>query len=195
MFSKYLNDPDATANVHDEDGYYKTGDSEIFEWWAIGIREQQPVARREGKYYFIVGRASMDIIKSGGFKISALDIEREIIGLPYVAEVMVVGVADEEFGQRVAAAVSLQEEELTASFRDRHSSVDYVLTIDNLRRDLRDRLASYKMPTLLRVIEGEFPKTITGKVLKKVLGREFFPDNYAEIREVQIWKPASKSRL
>jgi malonyl-CoA/methylmalonyl-CoA synthetase len=137
----------------------------------------------------------MDIIKSGGFKISALDIEREIIGLPYVAEVMVVGVTDEEFGQRVAAAICLQEEELTASFRDSHSSVDYVLTIDNLRRDLRDRLASYKMPTLLRVIEGEFPKTVTGKVLKKVLGRQFFPDNYAKIQEVQTWKPVSKSKL
>jgi malonyl-CoA/methylmalonyl-CoA synthetase len=51
------------------------------------------------------------------------------------------------------------------------------------------------MPTLLRVIEGEFPKTVTGKVLKKVLGRQFFPDNYAKIQEVQTWKPVSKSKL
>lgn len=48
------------------------------------------------------------VIKSGGYKISALDIEREILDLPYIGEVMVVGVDDEEYGQRVAAAVSLQ---------------------------------------------------------------------------------------
>lgn len=57
----------------------------------------------------IFSRLSMRIvIKSGGYKISALDIEREILGLDYVAEVMVVGVEDEEFGHRVAAAIVLQ---------------------------------------------------------------------------------------
>ena len=48
------------------------------------------------------------VLKSGGYKISALDVEREILGLEYVAEVMVVGVEDEEFGQRVAAAIVLK---------------------------------------------------------------------------------------
>ncbi len=50
------------------------------------------------------------VIKSGGYKLSALDIEREILGLDYVSEVMVVGVDDEEFGQRVAAAIVLKPE-------------------------------------------------------------------------------------
>ena len=50
------------------------------------------------------------VLKSGGYKISALDVEREILGLEYVAEVMVVGVEDEEFGQRVAAAIVLKPE-------------------------------------------------------------------------------------
>lgn len=93
MFSKYLDDPWATARAHDKEGYFRTGD----------------IARREGKYYYIIGRASLDIIKSGGYKISALDTERELLGLPYIAEAMVVGVADEEFGQRVAALISLHE--------------------------------------------------------------------------------------
>lgn len=48
------------------------------------------------------------VIKSGGYKLSALDIEREILGLDYVSEVMIVGVDDEEFGQRVAAAIVLK---------------------------------------------------------------------------------------
>lgn len=52
------------------------------------------VARREGKYYEIMGCASLDIIKSGGYKISALNIEREIHALPHISEAMVVGVAN-----------------------------------------------------------------------------------------------------
>ncbi|KAF2035645.1 acetyl-CoA synthetase-like protein [Setomelanomma holmii] len=171
MFSKYLHDPEATNNAHNEDGYFRTGD----------------IARREGKYYYIVGRASLDIIKSGGYKISALDIERELLGLPYVAEAVVVGVADEEFGQRVAALVSLQEEELTDAFLETHGNTEYMLTIADLRRDLHDRLAGYKMPTLLRIVNGELPKTVTGKVQKKILGPKFFPPDYQACAEVQQW--------
>jgi hypothetical protein len=135
--------------------------------------------------YFILGRANIDsglyiglisaivtnsciVIKSGGYKISALDIEREILGLPYVEEVMVVGVPDEEFGQRVAAAIVLTEGSLT---------------IDTLRRDLRSRLTGYRMPTLLRVV-NDLPKTASGKVMKKVLGPQLFPQDH---QEVQRW--------
>jgi len=85
MFAKYLHYPEGTANAHDKDGFFKTGD----------------IARREGKYYFIDGRASLDDIKSRGYKISALDIERELLGLPYIAEAMVVGVAGEDIGNEL----------------------------------------------------------------------------------------------
>lgn len=164
MFSKYLFDPAATASAHDEEGYYKTGD----------------IARREGAYYWILGRASVDIIKSGGYKISALDIEREIMAVPYVAEVMVVGVLDDEFGQRVAAVVCLK------GARDMESPLRK-LTLQRLRQDLRARLAGYKMPTLLRVVEGELPKSATGKVQKKILGPQYFPAGYRALSDVQVW--------
>ncbi|KAJ5956644.1 hypothetical protein N7501_010923 [Penicillium viridicatum] len=170
MFSKYLFDERATADAHDAEGYFKTGD----------------IARREGKYYFILGRASIDIIKSGGYKISALDIEREILGLDYVSEVMVVGVEDEEFGQRVAATISLKQDQKTT----RKS-----LTIAELREDLRSRMAGYKMPTILRVVQGELPKSGTGKVQKKILGPQFFPPNYRELPEVQVWSSENKAKL
>lgn len=176
MFSKYLHDPEATAKAHDEDGYFRTGD----------------IARRVGKYYYIVGRASFDIIKSGGYKISALDIERELLGLPYIAEAMVVGVADDEFGQRVAALISLQEEELTDDFLTSYGNSQHMLTIEDLRRDLRDRLAGYKLPTLLRIVSGELPKTATGKVQKKILGPRFFPPNYHVCADVQQWVMPAK---
>lgn len=170
MFSKYLNDPEATAKAHDAEGYFRTGD----------------IARREGKYFYILGRASLDIIKSGGYKISALDIERELLALPYVAEAMVVGVADEEFGQRLAALISLQEEELAGALSAHSTNTGRSLTIAGLRRDLQGRLARYKMPTLLRIVEGELPKTATGKVQKKILGPKFFPAH--RCAEVQRWK-------
>lgn len=139
-----------------------------------------------------MGRASLDIIKSGGYKISALDIEREILALPYISEAMVVGVRDEEFGQRVAALIALSEENLGDEYLSTHGSLDHTLTVNDLRRDLRSRLAGYKMPTILRVVEGELPKTATGKVMKKLLGPRFFPRDYHLDKDVQIWHARSK---
>ncbi|CEN61091.1 hypothetical protein ASPCAL07757 [Aspergillus calidoustus] len=168
LFSKYLNDEAATASAHDSEGYFITGD----------------IARREGNNYFILGRASIDIIKSGGYKLSALDIEREILGLDYIGEVMVVGVEDEEFGQRVAAAVTLKEGMLKKG-----------LSLARLRSDLRERLAGYKMPTVLRVLEGEIPKSGTGKVQKKMLGPRYFGDAYRGDPGVQVWEKEVKAKL
>ncbi|KAL2809082.1 hypothetical protein BJX63DRAFT_445484 [Aspergillus granulosus] len=166
LFSKYLNDETATAAAHDSEGYFITGD----------------IARREGDNYFILGRASIDIIKSGGYKLSALDIEREILGLEYISEVMVVGVEDDEFGQRVAAAVTLKDGRTK-------------LSLERLRRDLRERLAGYKMPTVLRVIEGEIPKSGTGKVQKKIRGPEYFGPGYRQDAAIQVWERKDRAKL
>jgi malonyl-CoA/methylmalonyl-CoA synthetase len=167
MFSKYLYDGEATKKALDAEGYFKTGD----------------IARREGEFYFIMGRESVDIIKSGGYKISALDIEREILGLDYVAEVMVVGVDDEEFGQRVAAAIVLKPD-----FQKEG------LTLSKLRGDLRGVLAGYKMPTVLRVVE-DLKKNATGKVIKKVLVKEYFPNSGVGVKAVERWGGKKDSKL
>lgn len=177
-FSKYIHDPEATKAAFDDDGYFKSGD----------------MATRKGKYYFITGRASVDILKSGGYKISALDIEREILSLPYINEVMVVGVADDEFGQRVGAVLSLSDSEAAQEYYSKHNRQRGSLKLDDLRTDLRDRLAGYKLPTLLRVIEGELPKSPTNKVVKKVLGPMYFPTNYTDLPEVQVWVGERKAR-
>ncbi|GES62412.1 acetyl-CoA synthetase-like protein [Aspergillus terreus] len=168
MFSKYLFDARATIDSHDEDGYFRTGD----------------VVHQEGSYYTILGRASLDIIKSGGYKLSALDIERELLGLEYISEAMVVGVPDEEFGQRVAAAICL-------ATKHRNKT----LTLEALRTDLRDRLAGYKLPTVLRVLDRELPKSGTGKVQKKILGPLYFPSNYDSNPEVQLDTAFSRHKL
>lgn len=115
-----------------------------------------------------------------------MDIEREILGLDYVSEVMVVGVEDEEFGQRVAATVSLKADQSTS----RRS-----LALAELREDLRSKLTGYKMPTILRVVKGELPKSGTGKVQKKILGPQFFPPNYRELPDVQVWRKDNRAKL
>ncbi|ETI27264.1 hypothetical protein G647_09947 [Cladophialophora carrionii CBS 160.54] len=165
MFSKYLFDVEATRKAHDGDGFFKTGD----------------ILRREGNYYFVVGRESVDIIKSGGYKISAIDVEKACQKLPYVDEVAVVGVDDEEFGQRVGAIVGLKS---SAEAKD--------LTIQRLRTDLRNGLAAYKLPTILRVVQGELPKGGTGKVQKKMLGPAMFPADWRSRKEVQYWDSKEK---
>jgi len=128
---------------------------------------------------------SLDIIKSGGYKISALDVERECLGLPYIAEVMVVGVDDEEFGQRVGAVVILRDDESNYSTRpDRRK-----LLLDDLRKDLAGKLIGYKLPTLLRVMDGELPKSQTGKVMKRELGPKLFPPHrWHDLPEIQVWR-------
>jgi len=73
--------------AHDKDGNFRTGD----------------ISQRQRDYYWIKGLASLHITKSGGYKISALDVERELLGLPYISEAMVVGITDLELGQHAAA--------------------------------------------------------------------------------------------
>lgn len=111
--------------------------------------------------------------------------ERELLGLPYVSEAMVCGVADGEFGQRVAAAVTLRSDQMTYATG---AASGRSLALERLREDLRGMLAGYKLPTLLRVVEGELPKGQSGKVLKRVLGPRLFPSpGWEEDAEVQAW--------
>ena len=168
MFAKYLFDSEATRKAHDEEGFFKTGD----------------ILRRKGNYYFVVGREAVDIIKSGGYKISASDIERAALTLPYVDEIAVVGVPDEEFGQRVGAIMGVKS-----------SQASKEVTIERLRTDLRGELAPYKLPTLLRVVEGELPKGGTGKLQKKMLGPEMFPADWRGVKDVQFWESKGGAKL
>lgn len=94
LFAEYFRQPKATSESFTIDGWFKTGD----------------VAKRDAQgAYFILGRESVDLIKSGGYKISALEVERKILGNAelsrIISEVVVVGVEDPDWGQRVAAVV------------------------------------------------------------------------------------------
>lgn len=100
---------------------------------------------------------------------------------------MCIGVEDEEFGQRVAAAVKLRQDQ--DIYAPSPNQVGIQLTIDDLRRDLRSRLAGYKLPTILRVLGDELPKTATGKVQKKLLGPQLFPNpGWHRDPAIQTWR-------
>ncbi|GAA5807285.1 hypothetical protein MFLAVUS_000642 [Mucor flavus] len=141
VFKEYWQRPDATKKEFTEDGWFQTGD----------------VAQRIGYhgYYQIMGRSSIDIIKTGGEKVSALEIERELLSCDFgIQDVAVVGIPDPEWGQKVAAVVVMD-----------HGKEIELLTI---RNQLKKQLAVYKVPSLLKVV-SELPKNAMGKVTKKDL--------------------------
>ncbi|KAH6585790.1 hypothetical protein BASA61_006717 [Batrachochytrium salamandrivorans] len=145
VFSEYWGRPDATRDAFAEPGHwFQTGD----------VACQTPLGM-----FKILGRASVDILKSGGYKISALDIEREMGDHDKIAEVAVVGIPDVDWGERIGAVVVLKNKSIT-------------MTIDELRSWLAPRLAPYKLPTRLVVLE-EIPKNAMGKINKKELSNLF----------------------
>jgi malonyl-CoA/methylmalonyl-CoA synthetase len=137
VFLEYWNNPDATAASFEE-GWFCTGD--------IGVVEDG--------YFRIMGRSSVDIIKSGGYKLSALEIENKLLAHPDIVEVAVVGVADRTWGEAVAAVVSL-----TAGAE---------MTVDSLKAWCEGRLSGYKIPKKLVVTES-LPRNAMGKVTKPAL--------------------------
>ena len=150
VFQEYFRRAEATAESFTQDGWFKTGD----------------VAKRdENGAYFILGRDSVDIIKSGGYKISALEVERKILGNEaldrIVSEVVVVGVEDGEWGQRVAAVVRLKD------------SASATLELAPLRKCLKEDMAAYKVPTILKVVEG-IERNAMGKVNKQAIVNLYF---------------------
>ena len=104
----------------------------------------------------LLGRASVDVIKSSGFKLSALEIEREILSHPNVTEAVVLGVPDDMLGEKVIAILMLRDKKQWA---DPH--VD-------LRDYLYDKLAKYKQPREVRIVDT-IPRNHMGKVNKKTI--------------------------
>jgi len=91
VFQQYWQKPEATQDTFTNDGWFKTGD----------------IAVVENGYYRIMGRNSVDIIKSGGYKISALEIEEELRKYPSIDDCAVVGIPNDEWGELIVAAVVL----------------------------------------------------------------------------------------
>ncbi|KAI8925306.1 hypothetical protein BC831DRAFT_461507 [Entophlyctis helioformis] len=144
VFREYWNRPQATAESFEEPGH----------WFVTG---DTACATDDGSYR-ILGRTSVDVLKSGGYKVSAIDVEREILECSHVSEVAVVGRESEEWGQTIAAIVV--------------PKAGKTVTLDMLREWLKPRVAPYKLPTSLLVVD-ELPKNAMGKINKKQLVKLF----------------------
>ncbi len=134
VFQEYWKKPEATTEAF-SNGWFCTGD----------------VALRERGYYRILGRNSVDIIKSGGYKISALEIEEVLRRHPAVLDCAVVGIEHKEWGEQVAVAIQLRQGEK--------------LTLKQLREWGKKQMATYKVPQTLLIVES-LPMNVMGKVTK-----------------------------
>lgn len=143
VFLEYWNRPEATRQAF-RDGWFCTGDISV----------------KQGGYYRLLGRSSVDIIKTGGYKVSALEIEEALRTHPAIRECAVVGVEDPEWGERVCAAVICRSGKS--------------LALEPLRAWAKARLAPYKVPSRLLLLD-DLPRNVMGKVTKpavKALFRE-----------------------
>lgn len=137
VFSGYLNREDATAEAFDPEGWFRTGDVAVID--ADGMHR-------------IVGRESVDLIKSGGYRIGAGEIETVLLGYPGVEEVAVVGLPDTDLGQRIVAFVV--------------GDVEPQLAIDFVA----EQLSVHKRPREVCIVDS-LPRNAMGKVLKKELAK------------------------
>lgn len=146
VFRSYWRRPDETEAAFTGDGWFRTGDQAVVE---------------EGAYR-ILGRSSVDILKTGGEKISALEIEDVLRSHPGVTDCAVVGVQDPDWGERVCAAVVCPPPSRLAP--------------EALRLFAKSRLAPYKVPKDVLIVD-ELPRNAMGKVRKPAVRDLFEPED------------------
>ncbi|MFF4346526.1 acyl-CoA synthetase [Streptomyces sp. NPDC001530] len=144
LFSEYLNRPDATAAAFTEDGWFRTGDMAVID--------------PDGSVR-IVGRKATDLIKSGGYKIGAGEIENALLEHPAVREAAVTGEPDDDLGERIVAWVVPQGDLDTAALGPELS--------DHVAR----RLSPHKRPRVVHFLRS-LPRNDMGKILKRALTRD-----------------------
>ncbi|MFI1352650.1 acyl-CoA synthetase [Streptomyces sp. NPDC020898] len=140
LFTEYLNRPDATAAAFTADGWFRTGD--------MAVRDPDGYVR-------IVGRKATDLIKSGGYKIGAGEIENALLEHAGVREAAVTGEPDADLGERIVAWIVPA---------DPQSPPD----ADELANHVAGRLAPHKRPRVVRFLDA-LPRNDMGKIMKRAL--------------------------
>ncbi len=142
VFAGYFGREEATRAAF-RDGWFMTGD--------VAVRDGEGIIR-------LLGRASVDVLKSGGEKVSALEIEEALREHPAIAEVAVVGLADEEWGDRVVAAIVARE------------GREAECAEEPIRAWAKLRLVPYKVPREVRLVPS-LPRNAMGKVMKPEIAK------------------------
>ncbi|KRB77853.1 acyl-CoA synthetase [Nocardioides sp. Root190] len=151
LFAGYLNRPEATAEVWTPDGWFRTGDVACI--------------AADGRHR-IVGRASIDLIKSGGYRIGAGEVESTLLGHPAVAECAVVPRPDDDLGQRIVAYVVLRADRPDGP--DGPDGMDEPSLAEDLTTYVSTELAAHKRPREVRFV-ASLPRNEMGKVQKSRL--------------------------
>lgn len=149
LFKEYWKRPEVTAESFIDGGFFKTGDT---------------VTVDDDGYFIILGRTNADIMKVGGYKLSALEIEAVLLEHDTVLECAVLGLPDEAYGEIICAIIVPKEE---AKKRAEQGSKP-ALTLEALTSWSKDKLAPYKIPTRLYLWDS-LPRNAMGKVNKKEL--------------------------
>lgn len=187
IFKSYWRNPEATKKEFTSDGWFKTGDIAVRRTLPPGSGTGASGDWAKGPAYFILGRKSADIIKTGGEKVSALEIERHLLSLPQVSECAVVGLPSVAWGQKAAAIIVLSSLGKTAGRGGGPwSALD-------MRRALKDKLVAYKIPQDMKVVES-LPRNAMGKINKKELVPLVFGD-LERIRRRSVEKAQERNLL
>ncbi|KAH7651754.1 malonyl-CoA/methylmalonyl-CoA synthetase protein [Dioscorea alata] len=147
LFKEYWKQPKVTAESFIDGGFFKTGDT---------------VTVDDDGYYIILGRTNADIMKVGGYKLSALDIEAVLLEHEDILEVCVLGLPDKDYGEIVCAIVVPQEHAKKRAEKE----LKPVMTLEEFQSWAKKRLAPYKIPTKL-ILWDSLPRNAMGKVNKK----------------------------
>ncbi|KAI4324750.1 hypothetical protein MLD38_030207 [Melastoma candidum] len=152
LFREYWKLPEVTKSSFIDGGFFKTGDA---------------VRVDEDGYYIILGRTSADIMKVGGYKLSALEIEAALLEHPVVSECCVLGLPDKDYGEAVCAIIVPEVEAKKKKAEDCKPAI----TLSELCSWAKDKLAPYKLPTRLYLWDS-LPRNAMGKVNKKELKKK-----------------------
>jgi malonyl-CoA/methylmalonyl-CoA synthetase len=159
LFSQYFGRPKETAEAFDAEGFFITGDV---------VSQSQEDGRIR-----ILGRASADILKTGGYKVSALEIEQVLSEHPQVKEVAVIGQPSEQWGDAIVAVLAVERG--TESEKDKENQkvgwgdFESEALRQALREHCKTHLAPYKVPKEFILLQAELPRNVMGKINKKQL--------------------------
>jgi len=139
VFLEYWENPKATKETFSDDGWFKTGD----------------IAILEDRYYRIMGRSSVDIIKTGGEKVSALEIESTLLEHEDIQECAVIGIPDKTWGEAIIAVIVLRDS-------------GKLLSKEDLKAWCKSCMSAYKVPKRFEVMDA-LPRNAMGKITKPAL--------------------------
>lgn len=151
VFKEYWNKPEATKKEFTEDGWFSTGDMAAFDTLNNSFK--------------ILGRNSCDIIKSRGYKISALEMETKLLENPIIEDCAVIAIPDELFGQKIVALV-----------KSREAQEEPEAIVKAIKEWSEKKFATYSLPSIIKIV-NKIPRNQLGKVNKAELVKDFVANN------------------